>query len=572
MPRKLKLRPWKFKENKTMQLYWLCSPFKDSEKRWTIKAIFTPFSTNLPQIESFKEGKLPFDDYIEPKYYIVDFPWGMLPNLRVGRLYKDGIIEDISPIVTTEYLAITNFQEGSICRAFDIPVQLYDFFSDYQLEKEKIWRFQIEGITYFLPCLEIIRAFFATSKTLTNQLLKPYGLDSLITDKKIENNVLSVTLSHEIPQALIKTESIIHLLWLYLDKTARTCWERTCNELLKNAIKKNPSNPINTLSSGLPLEITPPLQGDCWIKFTGTIKDDQCLIHEILEIDGFPALPYENIKYIHSSFKKKVINDKGKPQKQGFPVKSQSGFKQDSARGKVKTNKNQPIAKVPETVFGFSKLPKLERKSLNSSVLMSEKKSESSEQIQRTGTSTFNNKIKNQVFSVDESYTGGNANPIEFSGLKLRLSTDHTGLIDFFKILDRVAILNPKLSIIRKVYNLPGDLSFCFYEEKKRNIAVIYICQDKVQPVYLIEVARPDRWAVSTMLLQFSSKIKSQEKVNQILLSTINDMIENGGHWQMEKIRQLSNISSIRVRHFKDDPPETRAVGILQKLWILGLK
>lgn len=572
MPSKLKLRPWTFTSAKKMRLYWLCSPFKDEKKRWTVKAVFTPISTKLPSIEAIEESRLPFNDHIEPKYYILNFPWGMLPNLRVGRIYIDGVVEEISPTVSTGYLSISDFQKGYVCRAFDIPTKLYSFFSDYQLGKEKIWRFQNDGKTYFLPCLEIIRAFFATSKTLTNQLLKPHGLDSLITDEKFEKNTLSVTLSHEIPQAIIKPAQVTHLLWVYYDELARNCWESVYNKLFMKAIKMNPIDSVTMLSNGLPLEVLPPLLGKCWMKFTGTTRENYCLIHEILEIYGFPELPYEKINYIHPSFKKDATENKGTKQKSGVPVKNKGSFKQDSTRRKVKTNKNQPVAKVPETVFGFSKLPNLKRQNLSSNVIASEQKLENNVQTQRTGTSSFISKEKKESVGTDESYVGGSVSPVEFLGLKLILSEDKNGLTNFFETIDHVAELNPKLSITRKIYNLPSDFSFCSYKDTKRNVAIIYVVQEDIQPVYIIEVARPDRWAVSTILIQFSPKINNRDKINQILLDMINEMITNNGHWQMDKIRQSSDLTFIRVRHFKDDSPKTRAIEILQKLWILGLR
>lgn len=565
---KLKLRPWEYEKDEKMRLYWLCSPFKNDKGRWTIKAVFVPDS---PEIFDSGVTGLLFDKAVKPDYYVSEFPWGVLPNLRAGRIYIDGVMENISPVTVSGSVFIPNFQNGSICDAFDIPIKLYDFFKNKQFGQEKIWRFQVDDKIYFLPCIEIIRAFFASSKTFTNQLLKPNGLDTLLSPESYEEDVLTVILSPEIPHSIVKDELVTHLLWLYYDEVARNSWESVYNNLFTDAIRRFSGNPVKMLSEGLPLKTKPPLAGNCHLHFTGTIFDKYCLIHEILSIDGFPEIEFDKVNYSHATFRGKGKSEKTGKREKGFPVKDKRGFIQDSTRRRVKTETNQRVAEIAPTIFGFSKLPALKRRFIGSTIIPSEQEKITDKETHPFGRPFTKN--EDETVSADESYIGGEIRPIEFAALQLEESKDYTGLSDFLKTIEQLAKLNPQLSFTRNVYNIPGNSLFCFREQNiKRNFAMAYVLKECAQPVYIIEVARHDEWAVSTLLIQFHPRIETQDKISKILLSTLKGMVENNGHWQVDVLEQSSDLRFIRIKHFRETSPQTRAVQITQKLWTLGLR
>jgi hypothetical protein len=62
---KLTLRPWKYPKNKKMLLYWLCSPYRNADGRWTVRAIF---------ISAADEEIGLFEDGIPTTYDISEFP------------------------------------------------------------------------------------------------------------------------------------------------------------------------------------------------------------------------------------------------------------------------------------------------------------------------------------------------------------------------------------------------------------------------------------------------------------------------------------------------------------------
>ena len=560
---KLKLRPWKFGEDEEMRLHWIRSPFKKNNK-WTLEVVFVSDSLKEDATSLFKYG-------VNQIHTTLEVPWGILPNLRVGRVYKNGVVRKPSKTTEKKSLSFVDLQSGEICEASELPKGLYDFYDDLNFVKEKIWKFKVDEKTYFLPCLELIRSFFATSKTFTNQLLKTDGLESLIDDEYQDGETLHVTLSHEIPRSIIKDDLITHFLWIYYNETARNCWESIYNKLLSTAIKKSPNNATSVLSAGIPLSMNPPISGLCHIDFTCTTFKDSVLIHELLAIKGFPALEFDKIRYSHPSFRKKTKTGKNKNRKKGIPVTRSNNFKQDSARKRVRTDTNQPTVKIPETVFGFSRMPDIKRELISENISYSDQSSVSSRNADTRA--IVRNISKNKVVGTDESYLGGKISPVELVGLKLIESKDSLGLQSFLKTLKKLKKLDSQISITYKIYYIPGDFSFCFWRRAlRRSLVLSCIYRKELQPVYIFEVSRPDGWSISTLLLQFDPKIGKQRKVNEILLAIVNEMTKNNGHWHIENLRQSADLRFIQIKHYEEDNPENRANRILQKLWLLGFR
>lgn len=568
---KLKLRPWKFKKGEKVRLYWLCSPFKNESGIWTIRAVFVPNATvSLKIIGNNIEQVSSIDKYSED-YKILELPWGCLPNLRVGRIYSDGIVGNVSPIVSTGKIMIPDFHDGEICEAFDLPIRFYNFFKNWRLGKEKLWKFKVGEITYYLPCLEIIRAFFAASKTLTNQILKPDGLNALITEESKGEESISVKLSHEIPRSILNISTITHLLWLNYDERANSSWKSVYNGLYAKAIGKSVRYPTIMFARGLPLEVKPPIGGNCQLHFTGTTWDKNCLIHEILSVSGFPILPFRYIRYSHPSYKTREKVDKTKAKRKIHSSETGKELVQDSARRSVKTKTKQPLADIAPTIFSFSKLPNLKRYSIEGGVIADGNETPISKGDTSLGKPVVGK--KDETVGTDESYIGGEITPVEFLGLKLTESKDLTGLEEFNDAIRIVKTLNPHISIKFNVYEIPGQNSFCIREDgKHRNFALVKITQDGVQPAYIIEVARPDEWDVSTLIMRFNSTITKQEKMMEIIEETIKNMVENNGHWQIDVLEQSTNFRFTRIKHFQEISTEHRAIRINGRLWDIGFR
>lgn len=556
---KLTLRPWKYPKNKKMRLYWLCSPYRRPDGRWTVRAVF---------VSAEEDEQSLFPD--EPATYeISEFPWGLLPNLRVGRFYVNGVLET-DDIPKTEKLDIPDLQDGAFCNAFQIPKRLYSFFDNKMLGNERIWRFKVKDTIYYLPCLEMIRAFFAPSKTLTNQLLKPYGLESLIEDVEVKENNLHLVLSSDIPRSIVSDEMVAHLLWLTCDEVARISWQKVYRGIYEKAAV-DMANPLPALAKGLPLETIPPLDNACEMKFTATRVANSCLIHEITEIIGLPGVPFTSVKYKHASFVSNV--EKNKPDKDGkklISLNRDRRYLHTDKRKRVKTMSDQPLAEIPKIVFRFASLPIITKQTVFDNPDSTQKEFITENKKTSSGGNLIADE-KNE-FSTDESYFGGDVKPIEFAGLTLIKDHEDKGLNDFIITLNCLSKLNPGLSMDIRIYNLPGNFPFCFINGyERRNFAIVTMSAATGETAYLIEISRLDNWQISTLLIKFDKRKTKPDEINRILLLIIKRMIENEGHWVLESLEQATKFRFKRIKHFNDESVESFASFINKQIKLYGI-
>ena len=136
--RALKLRPWPFKSYEEVELYWLCSPFLKPQIGWYIKVAFK----------------------LKNEITMVEFPWGTLPYLQLGKKYKDGLPLENSKKGFIGEVTITN-QEFRICTGFeDMPTNLYYFYKNPECGNQKLCKFKVNSKTYYITCSELVRSFF----------------------------------------------------------------------------------------------------------------------------------------------------------------------------------------------------------------------------------------------------------------------------------------------------------------------------------------------------------------------------------------------------------------------------
>ena len=116
----LKLRPWPFKKDEEVELYWICSPFYKPQIGWFVKVAF----------KRNNEIKL------------IEFPWGTLPYLRTGQKYKDGFPSEKGKKGFVGEIYIEN-GKFDICTSFDMPYNLYYFYKNYECGSQKLCRFKV---------------------------------------------------------------------------------------------------------------------------------------------------------------------------------------------------------------------------------------------------------------------------------------------------------------------------------------------------------------------------------------------------------------------------------------------
>lgn len=544
----LALRPWPFAKDQEVWLHWLCSPYRDAGQRWLVQAVFIVKGSNT--------------------LVTVEYPWGTLPILRLGQTYVSGYPKLGETIARPRELYVPDFQKGEFCQGFNLQPSLYNFFRNQEFGTQNLWRFTVGKTIYFVPCIELLRSFLAPSKTLANQILRPNGLDLLLQENYRFGQMLGVSLSSEIPKTLVNDQTVTHLVWLRYQKAARRAWESVYSEIFAQAIVESPSQPVAKLSRGIPIKLNPPLEGSCHLLFEAVSKGREVLILQILGIRGL-EMPFSRIAYCHPSIKQtRFVSAPKRARDSGYIRKAEENLELDESGSSARNETYQDLVEAPATSFSFRNPPELQRV-------------EQGEKVVHTGPPDSKAPTQGgllitaeKIVSTDEPVYGGDIRPIEFSGLQIvSLRRDTNGLEDFVKAIRHIIQQQKNWSINLSVVELPDTKAFSLLPNgSKRTCAIVQVRQTGHQPCYILEIARPDSWSVSTLFVQQFPSHPVTESIEGVLDGILKGLVEQNGHWDKVILAQSTNVQVSRLKHVTDQFPWRWAERIIEKLGSFGLR
>lgn len=550
MPR-VRLRPWQFGKGEKVRLCWLCSPYKSADRSWFVKAAFLRKGSTEPEI--------------------LEYHWGALPLLRMGRFYMDGYLLDNDLHFTPRTISINNFRNGTFCRASDIPRDLYDFFDGREFGGDRVWKFWSNRTFYYVPCIELLRAFLTPSKTLANQILKPNGLDFFIIEERVDETALFLSLSGDLPRSLVNTASIAHLAWLRHSPAARACWESVYNGVFAKAIAASPQQPASMLITGLPVELKPPIEKPCELHFNGVTFKQSCLMLEILGAKQLDPLPFERIGYTHPSLKRHRTVEGAKRTRRRAVKDPNEDYELDSFHRPARIDANQNAADTITTSFEFVRLPKFNRYALKVAVIH-DGSTEAGSSSLSTGTKARLVKPRDTTVSTDESYYGGEIQPVDFLGIDLGVA-NLAGLKDFIEAIQHIVNTYIEPHLRYTVMEIPGNKSFCRVASgSKRSCAMVEVTQTNVVPCYILEVARPDSWSVSTLFIRLLPEFYPEQPVGVFTREFLKELVKRDGHWNVEKLESDQTLRIGRLNHTKEQSTLYWSRRIMDKLDAFGFK
>lgn len=543
---KLKLNPWTFGKGERARLHWLCSPRREANGNWTVRAAFMP-----------EDGS---------QFKILEYPWGTLPALIIGFDYVDGVPEKQAPDAIGRRIWIPDVKSGEINQAFDIDRQVFDFRNAKELGIEKVWRFYARGELFFVPCLEIIRAFLTPSKTLANLLLRPDGLESLIDDEKIEGDKITLKLSKEMPRNLVSNQNVAHLVWLLHNANAKRCWHSVFHNVFAEAIGAAPYNLADAMSNWLTITVEPPDIGSCALSVNAIRRQET---HVITRINSFSLtdFPFRTVCYTHPSIKdvKTIAPRKDKPR---F-VRRDGGenFELDLDRSAAKPDSHQPLAEVFATTIEFRSSPRFVRIA-QGEIAVPKKNSDSVSGI--GGGGKVKVKETDETVSTDEPVRGGTVQPIEFGGLEMTKDSDVSGLKDFFQAVAEVQRQCQDFILDSTIVDVPGDKTFCLADNRKRTCAIVEVSRFDCSPCYIFEFSRPDDWSISTLFARFETDGSNPNEIKHNALEVILNAVNANGHWKRDKFPQDFLLNLELLKHTKNSANWSQR--IMEKLHTLGFK
>jgi hypothetical protein len=419
-----KIRPWPFNKNDVVELYWLCSPYMNKNRQWILRTVFK----------------------IGNDTKVVEVPWGTLPYLRLGQRYKDGSVFNKYKKGFTGELNIKN-EEFHICSSFDMPTKLYYFYKNVEYGLQKVCTFKIGEISYFIPCIELVRSFFAKSKTLTNYILKPNGLDFLISNSKIINDCLYIFLSIDVPEKIATKETAAHLGWIKYNSDAFESWCSVYGNIYDN---KDINNSL--------IKLLPPIRENCTWQYRGIKVDNNVLILELLQFSNIRT-PFKYVKFSHPRIERNKVTevaDKFRNSKNGKGTEFEMTKDRDGQGTRMEHQQKE--IEVPPTRFLFEDIKAIEK------ITEAEREVFIGTKIITKGSGKNENDKATMKVSTEDWTGEGKIAPIEFKSLEIVKGQKGKGLEDFYKVIQYIKDNYKEYDIAMSEVFLPEGKSFSYYQ------------------------------------------------------------------------------------------------------------
>lgn len=519
---RMRIQPWPFKKGEEVELYWLCSPFLDMQKGWMLEATFKTIRNEIVDIA---------------------VPWGTIPYLIIGQKYMDGLPSPTGKCGEITQIAIQESNLFEIGKAYDIPFSLYYFYKNQKYGFQQICKFKVGDRNYYIPCLEIIRNFLTPHKVLANCIMKPGGLDLLISRCKITGRDLFMELSDEIKGNLVCNETACYLAWLKYDYYANNAWNSIYNTFYSNAIKLNAYNPNTELQKGTYLEVKPPIGKGTRLTCRGINVGKDTLILEILSKTNL-NMPFDKINYTHSSLKNIELMDRDKQVRIIKNEVAKDVVNMDKSGEGANKNYNEQVIDNISIGFSFIKTPRINK-------VRKKKQSINTGEPDNAGIlRSFETTGEDEVMATTQDWVyGGNINPLEFKTLEIMKEGATKGLEDFLKVVGYINELYKGLKLSLNIVLLPKGKAFSYYPDgERRNCAVVKIEGKNELHCYIIEVGRADGWSISTFII-YPLSLKVNQAFEELLHKILINLINNSGHWDKQSLENEIYIRYDMVKH-----------------------
>ncbi|MDC0764752.1 Tn7-like element transposition protein TnsE [Brevibacillus sp. AG] len=518
----LKLKSWPFPENQEAELVWFGSPFMDYKGNWRIRVAFRTSASGIK---------------------VVSYPWGTLPYLRIGQIYSNGVYDQIRPMSGSAFqFRIDSLDQGTVTNSFKLPKRLIDFGKNPELGLQNIIQYRTSGPTYCIPVIELVRAMFINSRYLAYYLLQPHGLELLVDNSHSQGRIFHFDLTSRVPAKLATDNNARHLSWIHTDSRIRSLWDSVYQNMFSQAVKNSPYNPTATFKKGIPLDVNLPVIGPIELHVRGDQFIDYVLVKEILAIGGFRH-PADEILFWHPSKKKREWSAGDKSVRITSGAKNNDYVLNDQSDN-AKEDTNQDVLETPPAIMKFVNYPVVETRRLNV-------------KHSNTGTDVIVSSGRGGKYagtkeiSTQDSMVGGDTPPIEFLTLETIPVNEATGLESFFQmieILKKLFLVNIKMSVLR--IPLGKRFSVC-PNGTRRTCAVVQVAYGN-SALFIIEVARPDDWSISTLILRPINKIE-MKVVEQSIKQLLNGLVQKGGHWDQSVLNQCNGMSIEKLKHYQSD-------------------
>lgn len=496
-----------FKDIERAQIYWMGGFVTDKQRNWCVRV------------------------YLQEKervwYYLI--PVGFLTSMFIDAEFSYGKFVP-KKFITNHTITSFVINKLEFVPFYDIPKELYSDNFNPALKEELVCRYDYRGKRYYIPQMEIVRAFFAINSTTTHFLLMPSGLKELFCVVEESQDSVEIEFNRDFPKINVTQSAAEYFTSLLYEEQLNGFWFSIFHS-------------IKHLKNGQ-LFIPPSLNVS--IEFRGSAKGQDILVKKINKIQGIPCR-FDNIIYSHPLINEKteaedseVSNRKkggGRPKKEDESEREVVD-ESDSSYNVNRPKRNNPGSRV---YYGFNKKINAELKYAGTELKPRKNKNPDSKPSPKP-------KISKQ-YSTGLSTGFKSEKPIEIQNDIVSFSDSQDfGKLEFFA--QAVELLGASCEQIR-IGQFYGNTKFVMLDEyTRRNYAFVFI-----NDVCVIEIERPDRYPVSTLVFKAT---KGKKVINQIS-SLLRSMTRNNGHWSKSILRDKLSKGYGFVKHMIGDTVEDYA-------------
>ncbi len=268
----IRFNGWPFEKDERVVLHWLRSPSQvGPKKQWKMQTVFR------------RE-----DDSLEE----VTIPWGALPMLRLGSVFRDGKPTGEVAVGTPARIRFDAGARTKICSGWSVPVPYGLKEADVNEWCVIVW---LKGRQFVIPCLEVIRAYFALNRMMTAALLRPDSFNDICT-ASLANREAHLDFSSHVAAASLSPEALRRMALILFEPTFENSWKKVWGSIAQPG----------SGGSAQALRTEPPaLAGSAWdvvsVGFGQTV-----LVLQIRQFTPAVKLPFTSVSYAHPSFRKYV--------------------------------------------------------------------------------------------------------------------------------------------------------------------------------------------------------------------------------------------------------------------------
>ncbi len=261
---------WPFPPGESEIVHWYRSPqMTGDDKQWMMEIIF----------------KRPDGSFQE-----LSLPWGTFPKIRLGMEFIDGLGTGVNKVGEDYQFELSARATFRIEKAITISPKIYTLKTRENLSEYCVVIFD-KNQTLVIPCLEIIRFFFAINKIIAFRVLQPFNFGDLVSGS-IDGKSVFLNYTTKMPRYIINRFLAKFVAKILFNPAWTEAWKSVYigreEQILEGSYTSN---------DRISLRASPPIYSNSVWEVRGLNEGKRIIVMEIIRcIDKNPS-PFNQVGY-----------------------------------------------------------------------------------------------------------------------------------------------------------------------------------------------------------------------------------------------------------------------------------